>query len=149
MFVRTYLIVLISSKEIINHVIGFWIHTHREGMTFPGQDYFLFLSLHMQVWPVPVMSMELKNSVCCLISHVCVLTQPVLPETYQRGDIWEPQLPPFSKQVWDFLGTDKSLERWILSPMWIYNSSFNQSHNFGIFRISKTIFPPISLPPFS
>jgi len=56
-------------------------------MTFLGQHDFLFLSLHMQVWLVPVMSVELKNSVCCLISYFCVLTPPMLPETYQHGDI--------------------------------------------------------------
>lgn len=150
MFVITYLIALISIKETINHVIGFWIHTHREGMTFLGQDYFLLLSMHMQeVRPVPVISVELKNNVCCLIPYFCVLTQPMLPETCQHGDIQKSQLPLFSKKLWGFLVVDKSLERWMQSPTQIYNLWFNQSRDFGIPRFSKSISQPMSLPPFS
>lgn len=67
----------------------------------------------------------------------------MLPEACQHGGMWEPQLPLFSKKVWDFLVAGKSLERWDLSPIWIYNLSFSPSHDFGILRISKTIFPPI------
>lgn len=102
-------------------------------MAFPGLDYFLFLSLYMQAWLVPVMSVELKNSVCCLISYFYVLTQPVLPDTCQHGDICGPQLPLFSEKVWDFLVAvwkrqiPSPIQNQNLSVSWFWNTSSQQN----------------------